>query len=240
MIEINLVPDVKQELIRAQRQRAVVISSSIVIGLAALGVLVVLLVYIFGAQTVRHALADSGIKDQSDTLAKVQGLSEMLTIQNQVSIINKQADSRMINSRIFNVLESVVPPEPHNVRFSRVSVNAEDKTIVLEGQTPRYESMETFKKTLERAYVLYKDGDEDKETPVASNISLGSVSFGEDAGEQRVVRFNVTFTYAEELFLAKYTFNAVAIKAPDGTNVTDSRLGVRDIFIDKAKDEVKE
>lgn len=38
MIEINLVPDVKQELIKAQRVRATVISFSIAIGLVSVAV----------------------------------------------------------------------------------------------------------------------------------------------------------------------------------------------------------
>ena len=53
MIEINLIPDVKQELLRAQKGRAVVISASIFASVIAVGVVALLLVYIFGVQGVR-------------------------------------------------------------------------------------------------------------------------------------------------------------------------------------------
>ena len=55
MIEINLIPDVKQELLRAQKGRAVVISASIFASVIAVGVVALLLVYIFGVQGVRKA-----------------------------------------------------------------------------------------------------------------------------------------------------------------------------------------
>lgn len=237
MIEINLIPDVKRELLKAQRQRAVVISSSITVGIVALAALALLLVYIFGAQTVRNALLDQGISDQDKNLSKVQGLSEMLTIQKQISVINKQADSRAIHSRTFEFLDTVVPAEPNKVQFSNVNINSEETSISLEGQTPRYESMEIFKKTLERAVVLYKEDGEDKETRAVSDISIAEVGYGEDTTGQRVVRFKVSFKYAEELFSSKNTFVAVAIKSDSGANVTDSRLGIKDLFTEKAKDE---
>ncbi len=236
MIEINLIPDVKQELLKAQRQRAVVISGSITVGIIALAAVALLLVYIFGAQTVRGALLDQGITDQNKELSQVQGLSEMLTLQNQITVINQQADARVINSRMFEFLDAVVPQEPNQVRFSNVNVNAETKTISLEGQTLRYESMEIFKKTLQRSVVLYKDGDQELEAPAVSDISIGEVSYGEDTAGQRVVRFKVSFVYAEELFSSKNSFVAVVVKSDSGTNVTDSRLGVKDLFAEKAKD----
>ena len=65
MIEINLVPDVKQELIRAQRSRTVVVTFSILTGIIALGIVVLLLLYVFGVQTLRSAIADDAIEKNS-------------------------------------------------------------------------------------------------------------------------------------------------------------------------------
>lgn len=47
MIEINLIPDVKQELLKAQRTRSMVVSIAIISSIAAASVVVLLLVYIF-------------------------------------------------------------------------------------------------------------------------------------------------------------------------------------------------
>ena len=98
MIEINLVPDVKQELLRAQRTRTAVITISIISGLAAIGIVVLLLVYVFGVQAVRSGLADNAIKEQSEKLASVEDLSGfgILSRSKVQSIFRETIDSVLI------------------------------------------------------------------------------------------------------------------------------------------------
>ena len=72
MIEINLIPDVKRELLRAQRARSIVISGAILTSIVAAAVVVVMLVYIYGVQSLRHYTLDQDIKSQSSELSKVE------------------------------------------------------------------------------------------------------------------------------------------------------------------------
>lgn len=98
MIEINLIPDVKQELLRAQRSRTMVITGSIFASIVAAGVVVLLLLYVFGVQTVRSNVLDDDIKKGAANLSQVEDLSEMLTIQNQLKKI-AELDSQKIYHR---------------------------------------------------------------------------------------------------------------------------------------------
>lgn len=104
MIEINLIPDVKRELLRAQRARSIVISGAILTSIVAAAVVVVMLVYIYGVQSLRHYTLDQDIKSQSSELSKVEDLSKILTIQNQLTTMKDLNDKKQIDSRIFNVL----------------------------------------------------------------------------------------------------------------------------------------
>jgi Tfp pilus assembly protein PilN len=142
MIEINLVPDVKQELLKAQRTRAVVISASIITSIAAIGLVVLLLVYIFGVQLVRSAVLDQQITDKSEELSDVQDLSKILTIQNQLSKISQYNDQKHMQSRIFDTLAAITPPEPNQVSFSNITVTTAagqdeeaDDTVGTESET---------------------------------------------------------------------------------------------------------
>lgn len=72
MIEINLIPDVKRELLRAQRARTTVISAAIVISIVAGAVVAALALYVYGVQTVRGVLLDNQIKDGAAKLSKVE------------------------------------------------------------------------------------------------------------------------------------------------------------------------
>lgn len=236
MIEINLIPDVKQELLKAQRTRAMVISASIVTSIVA-GSVVVLLVLYLGVQGVRGSLVDTAIKDGSAELAQVEDLSKILTIQNQLGKIDELSAKKQIDSRIFDVLSAVIPPAPNEVQVSRLTTNAEESTITLEGQTRAYDSMEVFKKTIDSSVIVYTDADtgEEAQIKMADNISITDVGYGENATGQRVLRFTLSFKYPEQLLSAKIP--VITIKLNINGNVTDSYLGIpKSVFTTPAKD----
>ena len=236
MIEINLIPDVKQELIKAERVRSVVISASILTGLIALGVVVALAVYVFGVQTVRSTLDDDSIKKENAQLANVEDLSKVLTIQNQLSKINELNNQKKIDSRIFDVLAGVIPPAPYNVQISNLLIDASTSKISLEGQAAGgYAALEVFKKTIGGAILTYKQDGEDKVVNLANAISTSDVSYGEDSTGTKVLRFTIAFTYPAELFSP--TTPAIVIKLNNQGNATDSYLGVpKSIFVQRASD----
>lgn len=235
MIEINLIPDVKRELLRAQRMRATVISVSILISFIAAGVVVALLLYIYGVQTVRSAYLDGQIQSGSKKLADVKDLSKMLTIQNQLTKISQFNSQKNMDSRLFDVLAAVIPPAPNDVQLSQVSINADDKTVRLEGQTRGYDSMEVFKKTLDSTIINYKQNDQDGSDKLTTSISVSDASFGSNADNQKVLRFTLTFGYSDKLFSPDVS--NVVLKLNINGNVTDSYLGIpKSIFTEKAKD----
>lgn len=227
MIEINLIPDVKQELLRAQRVRAIVISSSILTAIIAGSLIVLLLVYIYGVQSIRHYALDEEIKKQDAQLSKVEDLSKILTIQNQLAKMNELNANKKIDSRVFDVLSAVVPP--NSVQISKVDVNNETSTITLEGQAIAFDKMEIFKKTLDSAMIVYTKDGEEQEVKLASTLDTGNISYGSNANNEKVIVFTLTFEYPEELFTPE--ISQLAIKLSVNGNVTDSYLGIpRSIF----------
>ena len=236
MIEINLIPDVKQELIRARRARSAVVSGAIITSVVAVAVVAVLAIYVYAVQTVRGVVADDAIKSGSSKLAAVEDLSKMLTIQNQLTKMSALNDAKSIDSRVFDMLAAVIPPAPNSVKISKATVNSTDKAMILEGQTPAYPALETFKKTIDAAYVQYNDSDNKQQRVVlASNVSISEISYGEDETGAKVVRFTITFDYAKELLSPLVTSPVIVLM--DGGNVTDSYIGIpKSIFADRAAD----
>lgn len=235
MIEINLIPDVKQELIQARRIRSAVVSGAIVAMIIALAVVVLLAVYVYGAQALRSTLADDAIKTGSAKLASVEDLSKVLTIQNQLTKINALNDDKKIDSRTFDMLQAIIPLAPNQVQISSLVIDAAAKTVRLEGQTSQYPGLEAFKKTIGAAYVRYQDAGTTKDVPLAKDINLSDISYGEDSTGTKVLRFTLSFGYAEELFSPKVV--APSIVLINGGNVTDSYLGIpKSIFTDRATD----
>ena len=238
MIEINLVPDVKQELIKAQRVRSTVITVSILIAIASAAIITLLAIYVFAVQAVRGGIDDTTIKSETAKLTSAQDLSKTLTIQNQLTKISALNSNKKIDSRIFDVLGAVIPPAPNNIQVSNLTLDSDVGTIVIEGQAPSgsYDTVETFKKTVEGAKVEFTDLDSKKQqVDMASNISITNTSLGEDSSGAKVLRFTMTFEYAPELF-SPASKNVKVVITTDG-NVTDSYLGVpKSIFADRATD----
>jgi len=237
MIEINLIPDVKQELISAQRVRSTVISIAIVAGIAAVGVMVLLAIYVFGAQQLRSTLADNSIKSENEKLSKVADLGDALTIQNQLTKLSELHDSKKIDSRLFDVLSAIVPPAPNNVAISKIAVDAETSTITIDAQADNgFPALEVFRKTVAATKFEYSDAENKRQSvQLADNISDSNRSYGEDSSGKKVLRFTMSFTYPEALF-ARSSLTA-AIVGPTRTNVTDSFVGVpSSLFTQRAAD----
>lgn len=237
MIEINLIPDVKQELLKAQTARNYVISGAVITGIGAV-VLVVILAIVLGAQTVTSNIIDGNIAKSNKELQNVPDLSETLTIQNQLSKLSDMHTNKNIDSRIFPLLDAINPAAPNNVTISSAKIDSELKTITIEGQAPNlYEAAEAFKKTIVGTKIVYRDdSDKEQRKPLVQNanqVSASDISVGEDASGKKVLRFTLSFEYPDALF-ARSSQSAV-IESPTRSNVTDSYLRVpQSLFSDKA------
>lgn len=230
MIQVNLLPDVKQELITAQRQRNTVVSIAVIAAIAGVAAVVLLAVYVFGVQTVRGSFADNSITSESKKLKEVKDLDKSLTVQHQLESIKNIHNETPVNSRLFDVLTTITPTTGENaVSISNFTVNTEDKTITIEGQAARgFVALEAFKKTILATKFEYNTADDTNRQSVVltEQVSDGSRSYGEDSGGKQVLRFSISFVYPDEL-LSRASLNGRVI-APQQSNVTDSRLDIPD------------
>jgi hypothetical protein len=238
MIEINLIPDVKYQLLKARRTRTTVISASILVLLAALGVVVLLAIYVFVIQTVASSLTDRSIDSEYKKLSSVKDLSKTLTIQNQLSELSSLQDNKLLTSRLFDVLAVIVPPtdNKNTVSISTLKLDTDEGTVTMEAEAANgYEALEVFKKTIAQTNFSYKQEGQDDFTSVklASDLVDGERSYGQNSRGDRVLRFTLTFSYAPELF--KTSSKAGKIIGPDKQIATDSANGVpTSLFVDGA------
>ena len=240
MIEINLLPNVKRELLKTRAMRNRVISISFLVGGASIAAVVVLAL-ILGSQIAAEAVQNGVIKDRNDKLMAVEDLNKVVTIQHQLTKINEQHSGKKINSRVFDVVTAVNPVAPNNVSFSDIKVNPGSKTITLEGSAVNgYSALETLKKTILNTKVQTTDGDKSSEVSLTKEIKDGDTSFGENSEGKKVLQFSFSFEYAEEL-LAPANNGTVSVLTPTGkVDVTDSRQGIPDsLFKSNSKKQEK-
>lgn len=81
--EVNLVPDVKIQMIQAQKIRNLVLFICIVVSIASVGVVLVLL-SIKSGQDIAMATQDSKLEKMSEKLNSYEELGDLVTVQRQL------------------------------------------------------------------------------------------------------------------------------------------------------------
>lgn len=227
MIEINLLPDVKQELIQAQRVRNAVVSTSILLSIGAAVVVALLASFVFGAQPLIKSNNKKAIESSHAELMKKADLANAVTVQNQLTIISDQHQQKNITSRTFDVLLAISPSGADAISYRSVKVDTVEKKITIEAEAVTgYKALEAFKKTILATKFEYKAEGETTSTsvPLTDKVVDGERNLGEDADGKKVLRFTVSFAYNEAL-LARDSKEG-KIVGPTQTNVTDSATAV--------------
>lgn len=223
MIQVNLIPDVKRELLAAKRVRSYVVAGAVIAGVASVGVVVLMGVYLFGVQTLRSSALDRSIESKANEIAEVDDLSNMLTLQNQVSQLSALHESKSIDSRLFDLLAAINPPAPNDIAVTSARIDAENQEVTIEGQAANgYAAAEVFRKTILGTSMSYTLDGTAKTVQLTDAISSSDASWGEDSSGTKVLRFSFIFTYADDFF--SNSVKDAVINGPDKQNVTDSYL----------------
>lgn len=162
--EINLVPDIKGEMIKTLKLRNLIYFICIVVGIASLSVVAIFWLISGGQQ-----LALDGKKTTLDTLSKklnsYSDLNEFLTIKDQVGNISTLTSNKKVLSRTFNVLSALIPTGADTITVSELNVNLADDQPTLSfdaqanaGKEPYidYNVLDSFKKSMQ--YMRYDYG----------------------------------------------------------------------------------
>ena len=239
MIQINLVPDIKQAMLRAQRMRNITISLSIVIGIVA-GAVVFALALVLGTQAVAETWTSNQINSEFSKLKDTKDINNALTIQNQLKAIDGINNARTIDSRLLDVIAAINPAAPNDVKLSKVTLDPTESILTLEGSASAgYPATEAFRKTILNAMVIGRLGEDSFEEPLTSDVTLQNTSYGQDSSGNRVLRFSLSFAYPKGLF--NNTLKDVQITTPSQkTDVTDSRTRVPESMFSQAASDVEE
>lgn len=222
MIQLNLLPDVKKEFIKAQKTRNKIIGVSIMVIIGSIGLTVLALVYVVGIQQIAIKLASDDIARKSRELQSIEDLGKYLTVQNQLQALPALHGNKTAYSRLFDALQQLIPSAPNNVGLTSIDAINEDKTIKLSGNAPTYEALNVFKDTLVNADVEYKlsGSDEVTKEKLFEAVEVQSLNLNR-VNNSQVVSFDILVTYSEDVF--KAGTKDVKVTVPN-IQTTQSRL----------------
>lgn len=163
--EINLVPDIKDEFIKALKFRNFVFFLCIVVSASSLIVMLIFLSIAGGQQGFINAKQNT-IDALQKKIADYSDLSDFLTIRDQLKNISTITDNKKMMSRTFNILSAIIPTGDDYINISELSVNLIDEspTFTFEAQANAgtepeidYKVLDSFKKSMQ--YLRYDYGE---------------------------------------------------------------------------------
>jgi len=191
MIQINLLPEVKAEYVKAQRTKHMVLVISLIVIISCVVVLGILIFTAFGAQKLQLNNTKENIDNNLKTVQSYKDLDKILTIQNQLKALTPLHVAKPVVSRIFTYLQQITPSD---VRIDTFTVNFLDNTIKLDGNADSVIAVNRFVDTLKFTTIApVPEGQEPKNA--FSSVILQSFSTTE--GE---VTYSITLKVDPELF----------------------------------------
>jgi Tfp pilus assembly protein PilN len=195
MIELNLLPEVKQEYIKAQRIKRLVFSVCVIISIASV-TLFVLLFLVESWQ--KHTLSNvsSDVTSKTNELKGKPHLNEVLTVQNQLSSLNTLHRSEPITTRLFDYLNQVTPS---NLTISSLTVDFTANTLTLSGSATDTSTINQFIDTLNFTK-YYIGSDKTTLTNAFSSVVLSSDSQSNQNNTSLPASYSATTNFDPALF----------------------------------------
>jgi len=194
MIQLNLLPDVKLQFIKAQRQKRLIMSASIITTIAC-GVLFAFLV--LTAQVVQKKSINDLTRDitaRSADLTETEELDKILTVQNQLNTLPGLHDQKVISSRLFDVLRQVTP---QNASIANLTVDFSGNTMIIDGKADSVRTINAFVDALKQASLTTTNNPEKRNA--FKNVVLTSFGRAEEATFSISLEFDPTiFGVTEE------------------------------------------
>lgn len=249
--QVNLLPDVKINLLKARLRRNVMMAVCVGI-LVACGVVMVLLVTSLTAVVFIKSGIDSNVHAYKAKIEHEQrngDLNEYMTIQNQLKQISALKQKQERFSLIFDYLARLNPTGRNSIKINTLSIRglnkdaSSDNTGIIDitGTTADYASLYVLKLTLEKAKLHYHlanpDGsvtDQEKTVMLFPKVTVTG------GAQSSSMSFSATLKYNHVMFA--YNITDTNIEVPTET-ISDSRSNVpksgRKLFDIKPEDKKK-
>ena len=154
MYEINLVPDIKEQVIKAQRVRNFIFFVCMVVAAGVVGIVLILFSIKLG-QDINMSNQDGRLQKMHEKLAEYGDLGEILTLQAQLNKIDEIGQKKKVFSRVFSILGTLLPTNADKITISELTVNLGENTFSIKGQADAgeepyidYRVLEAFKKSM--------------------------------------------------------------------------------------------
>jgi hypothetical protein len=201
MTQLNLLPDVKMEYIKAKRSQRLAVSIALLASVIAIGLLILLLAA-DGLQKKHLSDLSRDITTDSSKLQNQPQITKVLTVQNQLESLTSLHESKPAATEVFGYLNSVTPAQ---VDINNFSIDFTQFSITVTGTADSLSSINQYVDTL-KATTYTSDQNPGTSLPAFSSVVLSSFgltnpqtgSNGQPSGQP--ASYTITFSYDKNIF----------------------------------------
>lgn len=212
MIQINLLPDVKRDYLRAQQSKHIFTVVSILVSIIAVSLLVLLFAYVQVVQPRHRTHLQADIDKNIQELKNKKDAVKIVTVQGVLEQIPALQDKKLITSKLFDYLPSFTP---RDVSYTDIQLDLTANTLGISGSTTTLERANVLANNLKSASFTYKQGDSEQTIAPFSDVVFGSLGKGEDNLQNKNVSFRIDFKinpvmFDQKISNVKLTVNATS------------------------------
>jgi hypothetical protein len=209
MIQLNLLPDIKLEYIKAARTKKMVVVLSILASLSVVGVVSLISFYTFVVRGTHMKNLNEDIQTKSQELASTQDIDKILTVQNQLLSLPALHDEKPRTSAMFDYLSQLTPA---GIALSDLEINFEDGTIKLTGEADKLPTLNQFVDTIKFTEMVVKPKQdqassaqqqteqEEQDVEAVTSNAFSEVVLDSFSLEEDIVSFTVVFKFDPLIF----------------------------------------
>lgn len=185
MIQVNLLPDVKLEYIKAKQTKRTVVLSSLLISGTAVGILILLFLLVNVVQKKHLSDLNKDIATYTDQLKNTPDIDKILTIQNQLKSLPGLHDKKVVATRLFKYLEQVTP---NKASIAKLDADFSSNKMTFTGSADSITTVNKFADTLKFTTYKKADGSTGK-----AFTSVVLTSFNHDSASETSYQLDVEF-----------------------------------------------
>ena len=188
MIQLNLLPEVKLEFMRAERTKRLVTVISAIVVTVSVAILIILTLIVMVFQKSYTKALTTDITKYSYDLQSTKDLNKILTVQNQLNSLSALHQQKPDTQRIFPYIETITPAD---VTMSNITIDFEASTMTINGSADSLSSVNKFVDTLK--FTVYK---QEGETQKAfTDVVLSTFGRGDKSAT-----YSITLTFNPVIF----------------------------------------
>ena len=196
MIQFNMLPDVKQQYLKAAQNKKTAITAGILITAASVFIFTMLFLSVNVFQKNNLSDINSDIKSATEELKKKPDLNKVLTIQNQLKSLPALQAQKPVVTRLFPYLSAVTPA---TINIGDLEVSYLDNTMKIKGTADSLQSVNKFVDTLK--FTTYAIVPADGTLPAPSTTKpFSAVVLSDFTRTDTEVTYTITLSFDPVIF----------------------------------------